>query len=33
VNVRWMDISRDLKLYASHSDFIAKVVAKHKSHL
>ena len=32
VNVRWMDISRDLKLYASHSDFIAKVVAKHNSH-
>lgn len=32
VNVQWMDISRDLKLYASHSDFIAKVVAKHNSH-
>ncbi|GFG37109.1 hypothetical protein Cfor_05771 [Coptotermes formosanus] len=32
VNVHWMDISRDLALYASHSDFIAKVVAKHNSH-
>lgn len=32
VNVHWMDISKDLSLYASHSDFMAKVVAKHGSH-
>lgn len=32
VNVRWMDISKELTLYASHNDFIAKVVAKHNSH-
>lgn len=32
VNVHWMDISKELTLYASHSDFIAKVVAKHNSH-
>jgi ADP-ribose pyrophosphatase len=32
VNVQWMDISRNLTLYASHSDFIGKVVAKRNSH-
>lgn len=32
VNVHWMDISKELALYASHSDFIAKVVAKRNSH-
>ena len=32
VNVHWMDISKDLKLYASHNDLIAKVVAKHNAH-
>ncbi|XP_069674249.1 putative nudix hydrolase 6 [Periplaneta americana] len=32
VNVRWMDISKDLSLYASHNDFIARIVAKHNAH-
>jgi ADP-ribose pyrophosphatase len=32
VNVHWMDISKDLLLYASHIDFIAKIVAKRSSH-
>ena len=26
INVRWVDINRDLKLYASHSSIIEKVV-------
>lgn len=32
VNVHWMDVSKELSLYASHSDFIAKVVVKRNSH-
>ncbi|PSN41282.1 ADP-ribose pyrophosphatase [Blattella germanica] len=32
VNVRWMDITKDMLLYASHNDLIAKVVAKHNAH-
>ncbi|XP_066991481.2 ADP-ribose pyrophosphatase, mitochondrial [Anabrus simplex] len=32
VNVRWMDISKDLPLYASHSDMILKVAEKHNAH-
>lgn len=32
VNVRWVDIGRDLSLYASHIDIIEKVVARHIAH-
>ncbi|KAJ9574155.1 hypothetical protein L9F63_008411 [Diploptera punctata] len=32
VNVHWMDISKNLLLYASHNDLIEKVVAKHNAH-
>ena len=32
VGVRWMDISRHLKLYASHSDFIRDVAERLKAH-
>lgn len=30
--VKWIDISRDLKLYASHADFIASVTHERKAH-
>lgn len=29
---KWMDIDKSLNLYASHADFIKKVVAKHDAH-
>ncbi|GLG93996.1 ADP-ribose pyrophosphatase, mitochondrial [Gryllus bimaculatus] len=32
MGVCWMDASQELHLYASHSDFIAKVAAKHGAH-
>ena len=31
-NVKWMDIDRELKLYASHKDFIEKTVKNKKGH-
>lgn len=30
--VKWMDIGSELKLYASHKDFIQKVAEKHNAH-
>ncbi len=31
-HVTWMDIDSELKLYATHKDFIEKVASKHKAH-
>lgn len=31
-NVRWMDINRNLNLYANHCDFIKRAVHKHDAH-
>lgn len=31
-NVRWMDVDRNLSLYASHVDFIKLVTEKRKAH-
>ena len=31
-NVKWMDIDRNLNLYANHSEFIKKTVEKHNAH-
>ncbi|XP_043788550.1 ADP-ribose pyrophosphatase, mitochondrial isoform X1 [Apis laboriosa] len=31
-NVKWVDIDKNLKLYASHSEFIKKTVLKHNAH-
>ncbi|CAD1477514.1 unnamed protein product, partial [Heterotrigona itama] len=31
-NVKWMDIDRNLNLYANHSEFIKKTVEKHDAH-
>ncbi len=30
--VRWMDLSAELQLYASHSDFLKRVALMHKAH-
>jgi ADP-ribose pyrophosphatase len=32
VGVKWMDVNRDLKLFASHVDMIREVVRKHGAH-
>lgn len=32
VGVRWADLSADLQLYASHSDFLRKVALRHSAH-
>lgn len=31
-NVKWLDINKDVRLYASHSELIKKVVMLHKAH-
>ncbi len=31
-SVRWMDLARDLKLYASHASFVEKAAKLHKAH-
>lgn len=31
-NVKWIDLSDDLVLYASHKDFLVKIAEKHNSH-
>lgn len=31
-NVGWIDINKELKLYASHGDFIKKTALKHNAH-
>ena len=32
INVQWMDLSSDLKLYASHSELLKKVAELHGAH-
>lgn len=29
IGVKWIDINKDLKLFASHSDFVKKVAEMH----
>lgn len=32
VGVKWQEINRDLKLYASHNEFVSKVAKRHDAH-
>ena len=31
-NVRWMDLNKEINLYANHSDFVNTVVSRRKAH-